>query len=315
MLSRPERDGLLDAVLDDRLVDQRQHLLRLRLGGGQEPRAEPGGGKDGFPNGFAHGVILAAGCAVSHDEHVQYAQATSMLDPAFVRDYIEEVRAGLRSRGLDPRPRCRSWRRSRPRRRRIIPEVEGLKRQQNTAGERGGARQARGRGRTALLEGNKAARAAHQAAAGRARRDRMRRLDALLMAAEPAARQRAGGRERRRQRRGAPARRAARVRLRAAAALGPRPGARHPRLRARRADVGRALRGADGRRRAALAGAHQLHARPAHPRARLYARSSRRSSSTAPRSPAPATCRSSRPICSRSPASGICSSCRPPKCR
>ena len=42
------RDRLLDAVLDDRLVDERQHLLRLRLGGGQEAGAEAGGGEHGF---------------------------------------------------------------------------------------------------------------------------------------------------------------------------------------------------------------------------------------------------------------------------
>ena len=42
------RDGLLDRVLDDRLVDQRQHLLGLRLGGGEEPRAPAGGRKHGL---------------------------------------------------------------------------------------------------------------------------------------------------------------------------------------------------------------------------------------------------------------------------
>ena len=44
------RHGLFDAVLDDRLVDQRQHLFRLRLGGREEAGAEPGGGEDGFAN-------------------------------------------------------------------------------------------------------------------------------------------------------------------------------------------------------------------------------------------------------------------------
>ena len=33
---------LLDHVLDDRLVDDRQHLLRLRAGRRQQARAEPG---------------------------------------------------------------------------------------------------------------------------------------------------------------------------------------------------------------------------------------------------------------------------------
>ena len=44
----PEATRFLDAVLDDRLVDQRQHLFRLRLGGGKEPGAEAGGGEHSF---------------------------------------------------------------------------------------------------------------------------------------------------------------------------------------------------------------------------------------------------------------------------
>ena len=40
--------GLLDRILDQRLVDHRQHFLGLRLGGGQEPGAEAGHGKDRF---------------------------------------------------------------------------------------------------------------------------------------------------------------------------------------------------------------------------------------------------------------------------
>ncbi len=41
-------DSLLDAVLDDRLVDQRQHLFGLRIGGGKEACPPTGGRKDGF---------------------------------------------------------------------------------------------------------------------------------------------------------------------------------------------------------------------------------------------------------------------------
>ena len=47
-------DGLLDAVLDDRPIDQREHLLRHGLGGGQETRAEAGGGEDGLTNRRSH---------------------------------------------------------------------------------------------------------------------------------------------------------------------------------------------------------------------------------------------------------------------
>ena len=49
-------DRFLDAVLDDGLVDDRQHLLRLRLGRRQEARAESGGRKDGLANG-RHGLL------------------------------------------------------------------------------------------------------------------------------------------------------------------------------------------------------------------------------------------------------------------
>ena len=40
--------GLIDHVLDQRLVDDGQHLLRHGLGGGQDAGAEAGDGKDGF---------------------------------------------------------------------------------------------------------------------------------------------------------------------------------------------------------------------------------------------------------------------------
>src|SRR5580765_4235379 len=49
----------LDRVLDHRLVDDRQHLLRHRLGRGQEARAHARDGKDGFADGsdFRHGGL------------------------------------------------------------------------------------------------------------------------------------------------------------------------------------------------------------------------------------------------------------------
>src|SRR5918996_3942505 len=42
------RDRLLDTVLDDRFVDQRQHFLWLGLRGRQEAGAPAGGWEDGF---------------------------------------------------------------------------------------------------------------------------------------------------------------------------------------------------------------------------------------------------------------------------
>ncbi len=58
-----------------------------------------------------------------------------MLDPAYIRDHIEEVRAGLRNRGLDPDKALEEIAMLETARRRLIPEVEGLKRQQNTSGD------------------------------------------------------------------------------------------------------------------------------------------------------------------------------------
>ena len=46
----PGSDGLLDRVLDDRLVDQRQHLLGLGLGGRKEASTPSCRGEDGLAN-------------------------------------------------------------------------------------------------------------------------------------------------------------------------------------------------------------------------------------------------------------------------
>jgi seryl-tRNA synthetase len=58
-----------------------------------------------------------------------------MLDPIYVRDHVEEVRAGLRNRGLDADQALEEIATLETARRRVIPEVEGLKRQQNTSGD------------------------------------------------------------------------------------------------------------------------------------------------------------------------------------
>jgi seryl-tRNA synthetase len=58
-----------------------------------------------------------------------------MLDPAFVREHIEEVRTGLRNRGLDIDKSLEEIATLETARRRIIPEMEGLKRLQNTSGD------------------------------------------------------------------------------------------------------------------------------------------------------------------------------------
>jgi seryl-tRNA synthetase len=58
-----------------------------------------------------------------------------MLDSAFVRDHIDEVRTGLKNRGLDPDKALEEIATLETARRRMIPEVEGLKREQNASGD------------------------------------------------------------------------------------------------------------------------------------------------------------------------------------
>src|SRR5206468_12989784 len=59
----------------------------------------------------------------------------SVLDPVLSRDHMDEVRRGLRHRGLDPDKALEDIATLETARRRLIPELEGLKRQQNTSGD------------------------------------------------------------------------------------------------------------------------------------------------------------------------------------
>jgi seryl-tRNA synthetase len=78
-----------------------------------------------------------------------------MLDPAFVREHIEEVRSGLRKRGLDADKMLEDIATLETVRRRLIPEVEGLKRQQNTAGDEIARAKRQGKDSTPIQEANK----------------------------------------------------------------------------------------------------------------------------------------------------------------
>ena len=80
----------------------------------------------------------------------------SMLDPAFVRDHIEEVRAGLRNRGLDPDKALEEIATLEAARRRLIPELEGLKRQQNTSGDEIAQAKRRGVDTASIQDANRA---------------------------------------------------------------------------------------------------------------------------------------------------------------
>jgi seryl-tRNA synthetase len=58
-----------------------------------------------------------------------------MLDAAFVREHLEDVRRGLQNRGLQPDAELEQVTTLELRRRRLIPEIEGLKREQNAAAD------------------------------------------------------------------------------------------------------------------------------------------------------------------------------------
>jgi seryl-tRNA synthetase len=58
-----------------------------------------------------------------------------MLDPALLRDQLDTVRTGLQNRGLDLAAELDELVVLENRRRRLLPEVEGLKREQNTSGD------------------------------------------------------------------------------------------------------------------------------------------------------------------------------------
>ena len=58
-----------------------------------------------------------------------------MLDPAFLRDNLDAVRVALQNRGLDLTSELEDLAALESRRRRLLPELEGLKREQNTAGD------------------------------------------------------------------------------------------------------------------------------------------------------------------------------------
>jgi seryl-tRNA synthetase len=95
-----------------------------------------------------------------------------MLDPSFVRDHPEEVRAGLRSRGLDPDADLAALAAFEARRREAIVEVEEMKRQQNRSGEEVARAKKEGRDPSAVF------------AANRERGQRIKQLEADLDAIE-----------------------------------------------------------------------------------------------------------------------------------
>jgi seryl-tRNA synthetase len=58
-----------------------------------------------------------------------------MLDPAFIRDNLEAVRAAMLNRGVDLSAQLEELATLEGRRRRLVPEIEGMRREQNASGD------------------------------------------------------------------------------------------------------------------------------------------------------------------------------------
>ena len=95
-----------------------------------------------------------------------------MIDPSFLRDQIDAVRLGFRNRGLDADKALEDIATLDTARRQLILEVEGLKREQNTAGDEIAKAKRQGLDTAAIQE------------AGRGRAQRIKQLDTELEGVE-----------------------------------------------------------------------------------------------------------------------------------
>src|SRR5262245_37099816 len=141
----------LDAVLDDRLVDERQHFLGLRFGGWEKSGAEAGGREDSLADDGSHARIVA-----EERPPARIYNGRSMLDPAFVRQHMDTVRVGMKNRGLDPDKALEEIATLDGLRRRAIKEVEALKREANAAGDAIAQAKRQGKDTTAIQEAGRA---------------------------------------------------------------------------------------------------------------------------------------------------------------
>jgi len=78
-----------------------------------------------------------------------------MLDPNFVRDNLEAVQAGMTNRGLNVTNELQQLATAESHRRRLIPQIEGLKREQNTSGDQVARAKRQGQDVSGLHEASK----------------------------------------------------------------------------------------------------------------------------------------------------------------
>ncbi len=79
-----------------------------------------------------------------------------MLDPGLLRDRLEDVRTAMRNRGETSDAELEQLATLETRRRRLIPELEGLKREQNTAGDEVARAKRQGKDASPIFAANKA---------------------------------------------------------------------------------------------------------------------------------------------------------------
>ncbi len=79
-----------------------------------------------------------------------------MLDPVFVRDHLDQVRTALTNRGVTSFDDLEELSRTEVRRRSLIPEMEGLKREQNAAADEIARAKRQGQDASGLFGANKA---------------------------------------------------------------------------------------------------------------------------------------------------------------
>src|SRR5262245_9611710 len=78
-----------------------------------------------------------------------------MIDPALFRDNVDVIRTGLRNRGVDLDAELDNLVALEAERRKLLPELEGLKRDQNAAGEDVARAKRSGQDTTAIQEANR----------------------------------------------------------------------------------------------------------------------------------------------------------------
>src|ERR1043166_5999462 len=81
--------------------------------------------------------------------------ASVMIDPAYLRDNLEAVRTALANRGMDMTRELEELAALEARRRRLVPELEGHKREQNTAADEVAKAKRRGEDTTKIQDANR----------------------------------------------------------------------------------------------------------------------------------------------------------------